>query len=305
MARVLLLGATGFLGHAVAPAIADAGHQLRVLVRNQARLPDLAGRRVDIRIGDALDAQTLRDACQGIEHVVDLVAVRRDHPQPLVDVNVDHPRLLAEAARSAGVQGVVFVSAIGSALNPRRRYLSSRWMGEEELRQSGVPTSVLRFSFILGEDGGLLIDFERAAGFGPVLVIPGSGQTRLQPIVKDDAARCVALAIGRPDLVGSSVDLGGPEVMTYETLFNLFLKARGIRKPRTKIPAGLLMPAAYIMEALLANPVVVPDELRTIQHDSLAQSLDCVLTYFGFRPLSPSLWAAEHWRKTAPQAALH
>jgi NADH dehydrogenase len=266
------------------------------MVRNQARVPGWGSRPVEVRIGDALNLDSLQIACRDVDHVVSLVAVRRDHPQSLISVNADGPRLLGEAARLAGIKSVVLVSAVGASPTPRLRYLTSRWMGEQELRGSGVPTTVLRFSFILGNDGGVLSDFERAAKFGPILVLPGGGQTRLQPIVREDAAKCIALAIGREDLFGSSLDLGGPEVMTYQTLFNIFTRARGIRKPQLSIPIPLLLLAAHVMEAVMPNPLVVPDELRTLQTDNLGDGLDCIARDFGFRPLSPSLWAAEHWR---------
>ena len=304
LARILLLGSTGFLGSKVTPALLQAGHEVHVLVRDPAKVANYKGMGVTPQQGDILDQESLKKACQGADTVISLVAVRRNQPQSYLAVNVDGPHLLAEAARQAGtVRHIVFVSAIGARQDKDYRYLTSRWMGEEELRRSGAPLTIMRFSFILGEDGGVLHDFERAARFGPVMVIPGSGEARLQPIVRDDAAACIAAAATRQDLVGHELNLGGPEILSYNQLFDLFCKARGITKSRVHVPAALLIPGAAVMEAILNNPIATPDEIRTIQLDNLAAGLDSVQTYFGFRPQAPTAWIPEHWKAPPPPPA--
>src|SRR6202030_1155017 len=114
-------------------------------------------------------------------------------------------------ARAAGAQSVILVSAIGARLDPKYKYLTSRWMGEQELAKSGVAGTILRFSFVLAEEGGVLNDFERAANFGPFLIIPGDGQAQMQPILREDAARCVVETIGKAALLGEISERGGPE----------------------------------------------------------------------------------------------
>ena len=292
---MVLLGGTGFLGRAVAHGILDAGHRLRVLVRDQQKASALRVRGAEVLVGDALDQGALRAACLGADHAVSLVAVRRNRPQSYLEVNVDGPRRLAEAAMYQRVKSIVFVSAIGAQMNPRYKYLTSRWMGEEELRKVKIPSTILRFSFILAEEGGVVSDFARAASFGPVMVIPGSGQSRIQPILRDDAARCVVGAIDRQDLLRHTLDLGGPEVLTYEQLFNLFVEARGIKKRQLKVPVPLLLPGAYLLELLMSDPPATPDEVRAIQLDNLAEGLDSVAANFAFPAQSVSAWARQHW----------
>jgi NADH dehydrogenase len=210
---------------------------------------------------------------------------------------VDGPRIMAEAAKAARVRSVVMVSAIGARLDRNYKYLTSRWMGEQELAKTGVAGTILRFSLVLAEEGGVLNDFERAANFGPFLVIPGSGQNHMQPILREDAARCVVEAIAKPELLGKIIELGGPEVVTYENIFDWFIQARGIKKPKLKLPGALLIPGAVVMETLLSNPIATPDEIRSIQLDNVADGLDSVTAHFGWRPTQPSTWAPVNWRK--------
>src|SRR5258708_32506915 len=89
-----------------------------------------------------------------------------------------------------------------------------------------------RFSLVLAEEGGVLNDFEREANFGPFLIVPGSGQAKLQPILREDAARCVVDSIGRPDLLGKIIELRGPEGVTFRTIREWFIQAPGGKKSK-------------------------------------------------------------------------
>lgn len=296
MARVLLLGSTGFVGRGVAHKLLDSGHQLRVLVRDPMKAAAFKVRGAQVIIGDALDPATVVQAAQGVDHIISLVAVRRNRPQSYLAVNVDGARIMGEAAKAAGVRSVVFVSAIGAKLDPHYKYLTSRWMGEQELAKTGVAGTILRFSMVLAEEGGVVSDFERAI-VGPFAIIPGSGQARMQPILREDVARCVVEAIAKPELLGRILDLGGPELVTYETMFDWFLQARGIKKPKLKVPVPLLIPATAVMEVLSSNPIATPDEVNMIQLDNIAGGIDSVSSNFGWRPSAPGAWAPSHWAK--------
>ncbi len=296
MARILLLGSTGFVGRGVAHKILDVGHQLRVLVRDPMKAAAFKVRGAQVVVGDALNPSTVSQAASGVEHIISLVAVRRNRPQSYLAVNVDGPRLLGQAAMTAGVQSVVFVSAIGAKLDPHFKYYTSRWMGEQELAKTGVTGTILRFSFVIAEEGGILNDFERAL-VGPFAIIPGSGQAKMQPILREDAARCIVDAVSKPELLGRIIELGGPEVVTYEAMFDWFLTARRIKKAKLKLPVPLLMAPAIAMEALSTNPPITPDEVNMIQMDNLAAGIDSVSSQFGWRPSAPSSWAPVNWQK--------
>lgn len=297
MARILLLGSTGFVGRGVAHKILDGGHQLRVLVRDPMKAAAFKVRGAQVVVGDALNVQSVMQAAQGVEHIISLVAVRRNRPQSYLAVNVDGPRILGEAAKAAQVRSVVLISVIGAKLDPHYKYLTSRWMGEQELAKTGVSGTILRFSLIIGEDGGILRDFERSL-VGPFAIIPGSGQAQMQPILREDAARCIVEAVAKPELLGKIIELGGPEVVTYETIYDWFLQARGIKKAKFKVPVPLLIPATTAMEILMTDPIATPDEVHTIQQPNLAAGIDSVSSQFGWRPGLPGAWAPTHWAKS-------
>lgn len=302
--KILVLGGTGFFGRAVSHAILDRGYDLRMLVRDPGRAGAFRVRGAELVQGNATDAAVLEKACQGVAAVVDLVAVRRNRPQSYFDVNVEAPAKLGQVAKAAGVHKVVFVSAIGARPDAVSTYLASRYAGEQALIRTGTPHTIVRFSFLLGEDGGVVDDFQRAAEFGPVIVIPGDGQQHFQPIIRDDAARCVVDSIPRADLYGKTLELGGPEILTYEQLLDFFCRARDIKKPRLKMPISLLIPGAALMDVFMPDPLVTPDELKSLRAENVADALDVVVSTFNFRPASPSAWALQHWRTNRRAAVL-
>src|SRR5438270_4800354 len=285
------------MGRAVTHKLLDSGHQVRVLVRDPMKAAAYKVRGALVVVGDAMNPASVAEAMKGVEHVIDLVAVRRNKPQSMFEVNADGPRIVGEAAKAAGVQSVILISAIGAKLDSKLKYLTSRWMGEQELAKTGVPGAVLRFSLVLGEDGGGLAEFERLSAFGPFIIIPGDGMVQYQPILRDDAARCVVEAVGKANLLGKIIELGGPEVVTFETIYDWFLDARGIKKGKVHLPPALLVPGAAVMEMLANDPLVTPDEIRSAQLPNIADGLDSVTAHFGWRPAAPSTWAATAWAR--------
>jgi uncharacterized protein YbjT (DUF2867 family) len=298
VARILVLGSTGFVGRAVAHKVLDAGHQMRVLVRDPLKAAALKVRGAQVVVGDALDPATVTQAAQGVDSIISLVAVRRNRPQSYLAVNVDGARVLGQAAMAAGARSVVFVSAIGAKLDPHFKYYTSRWMGEQELAKTGVTGTILRFSLIIGEDGGIVKEFEKTIR-GPFALIPGSGQAQIQPILREDAARCIVEAVAKPELLGKIIELGGPEVVTFETIYDWFLQARGLKKAKFKVPAPLMSLAGMAMEAVMKDPPIIPDEVRMAETPNLAAGIDSVSSQFGWRPSLPGAWAPTHWAKRA------
>src|SRR2546430_7634450 len=298
VARILLLGSTGFGERGVPHKILDLGHQLRVLVRDPMKAAAFKVRGAQVVVGDALDAAVVTQAAQGTEHIISLIAVRRNRPQSYLAVNVDGPRILGQAAQAAGVRSVVFVSAIGAKLDPHFKYFTSRWMGEQELAKTGVTGTILRFSLIIGEDGGIVKDFEKTL-FGPFAIIPGSGQSQTQPILREDAARCIVEAVAQPELLGKIIELGGPQVVTYHTTLDPSLQARRLEKAKLQLPAAVLTPGAIALEAVMKDPPVTPDEIKMAETPNLAAGIDSVSSQFGWRPSAPGAWAPSHWSKRA------
>ena len=294
--RVAVTGGTGFVGTHLVPQLLEHGHELRVIARGarSSRLPE----GLSPTFGDVVSGEGLEAAFTGADVVVNLVAVIRNQGvQTFEAVNANGTRNVVEAATRAGVRRVVQLSAIGVDPDPRFPYLFSKWQGEQWLQGSDREWVILRSSVIFGEGDGFFTLLAKAISMpAPFLVIPGDGTATFQPIAADDVARCLLAAVEDPDRAGHIYEIGGPDQMTLEEITLAVAEAIGkdwfgISKRRPlHLDPRMIRPAAAVMDRLMRNPLVTPQQLDMLVKPNVA-ARDAVLRQFGFepKPLRPNL----------------
>ena len=234
--KVLVTGASGFIGRRVVRRLLHDGHSVRALVRDperRAMLPDTA----ETAQGDVLDPGSLVRACEGVDAVAHLAAVIRESGRLTFQrVNYEGTRNVLEAAEAAGVGRFVFASTIGATSDAALPYLSSRWMAEQDVARSTVESVILRFSAGFGEGDELLNVLAAQVRLSPLVPIAGDGKARFQPIHAGDAARCLAEACQRDELGGEPLELGGPDYYTYDEMIDLIAETLGAKVAKLHLP---------------------------------------------------------------------
>src|SRR5579884_758149 len=182
--KVLVTGGTGFVGSAVVHELRARGVEVRALVRAQRKAERLERWGVEPAYGDVTDADSVLAAARGCTHVVHLVAIIRGGRREFERVMVDGTRNVLAAARAAGVERFVHMSALGVSERTRilTPYFAAKWQMEQDVADSGVEHVVMRPSFVFGRDGGVLPTFVRQVRLSPVVTIIGSGRRRIQPV---------------------------------------------------------------------------------------------------------------------------
>src|SRR3954468_3817631 len=226
---VLVTGGTGFVGGHVVAKLREHEHPIRALVRDPQKAGALAGRGCELVAGDMTDPQSLRAAVAGCDTVVHLVAIRRGRPADFERVMIQATRDLVAASREAGVGRFVLMSAAGTSKQTASTvpYFRAKWAMEEAVRASGLEHVIFRPSFVFGRDGGALPTFIRQVRYSPVTPVVGSGVSRIQPIWAEDVAAFFDAAVDRPEIGGRSFDLGGPDVVTWNGLYERIAKVLG------------------------------------------------------------------------------
>jgi uncharacterized protein YbjT (DUF2867 family) len=283
--RVLVTGATGFIGPHVVQRLVDDGHVVRVLEHTAGSSATLPSQ--EAVEGSMTDPASLRRAVDGQEAVVHLVGILSGKPEEFRSVMEEGTRDLLEAARDAGVARFVLMSALGVTEETKDLvpYYGAKWQMEQDVKASGLEHVIFRPSFVFGSEGGALGQFKKIAKLAPVTPIPGPGTQRIQPIWTDDVAAYFAAAIEKPEAANRTFELGGPDVVTWNEFWSRLKRAQGAHRPSLHIPFGLMRVQAAVLEKL-PRPPVTRDQLKMLAAgDNVVSNSDAVDT-FGL-PLVP------------------
>ncbi len=237
-ARVLVTGATGFVGRYIVRELVARGYTAACIVRDSARLrsqtTDLPTDRVEAIGGSLYDESTLAAAAKGAAAAIHLVGIISERPlggQTFERVHVEATRRVVDACKSAGVGRFVHMSALGARLHAVSDYHRTKWTAESTVRESGLDWTIFRPSIIHGYDGEFMRMMRSfvcdatvpMCGFlpAPFPVIPyfGDGQRLVQPVSVRDVARCFIASLGRHETIGGTFDLGGPKAISWKELY--------------------------------------------------------------------------------------
>ncbi len=304
MSTVLVTGANGFVGSHLVPALADGGHRVLALVRDddgaaqvRRRLSPAHRVAVEIRQGDVTKPDSLPAALAGADAVLHLAAIARDWDggATLRLVNTEGTRNILAAAGASGVRRLVHLGALGVIDDPTLHYASSKAKAMALVRESGLDWTILSPSLLFGPRDGFFNILAGLVRISPgVMPITGKGDARFQPLAATDLARAAVLTLGDDGTVGREYPLGGPRYWTYREIVEEVLRGMGRRRLLVPVPVALIRLVAGASEAIRLPFPVATDQLRQLKHDNTGP-LDCVRSGFGFQP-QPMEGALTHLR---------
>lgn len=251
--KILVTGATGYIGRRLAPLLAER-HAVRCLVRDAARAKALLPPSAELIAGDMTDLESLKAAALGVDAVVHLAALKSDE-RDIVAVNVGGARNLAEACRSAGVARVINVGSQAARMARRGDYGNTKAESDSILNSSGLEVTTLLPSVVYGpQDPGVFGKLARVASTAPVVPVIGDGRARYQPVHVDDLCAVIAGCLSRPKTAGKTYSVGGPEAVTLEGLIDLVAARAGKSPLKVHLPGPVAMLIANAMALVFASP---------------------------------------------------
>lgn len=276
---VTVFGGSGFLGRQVVRELARRGWRIRAAVRR----PDLAGALQPAgNPGQivAVQANIRREyrwsidrAVEGADAVVNLVGLlAQGGKQTFDDVMADGAHMIAEATRSAGIESMVQVSAIGADAESTSAYARAKASGEAAVLTCLPKSVVLRPSVIFGPDDDFFNRLGFLASLSPVLPLIGGGHTRFQPVFVRDVAQAVVAAVEGRAQAGTTYELGGPEVKTFRQCAEAVLEATHRKRLLVSWPFGLAKFQARFFFELLPNPLLTVDQVELLKSDNVVSA---------------------------------
>jgi len=255
--RVALIGGTGFVGSYLVDALADAGHEIRLLVRPGSEHKVRKGaQRV---AGDVSSTAALQDTLEGCDAVIYCVGLLREFPRRGITFKTTQYQGVVDtvaAAKKVGVNRLLLMSAIG-VKDPGTKYQSTKRRAEVHALESGLDVTVLRPSVIFGDPRGTM---EFATQLNRDMVRPplpavNFGGVRMSPVHVEDVAAAFVAALEDRGTIGKTLELAGPEILGWGDMVQRIASATGKSKIMLSMPLWLMKTGATLFDWLPFYPV--------------------------------------------------
>ncbi|MEJ7928987.1 SDR family oxidoreductase [Ramlibacter sp. AN1015] len=250
--RILITGATGFIGRSLALALLHDGHELVCAVRDPARLdlPPGRWRALQADLARVPDRSWWQHRLQGMDAVVNAVGIIREAPgQSFAALHERAPSELFHACAAAGVGVVVQISALGADAQAHSRYHLSKRAADDTLRALPLRGAVVQPSLVYGVGGASAALFNRMAA-APMLALPRAGRMEVQPVLIDDVVAGIRALLAQPPQEVRTIAFVGPAPMPLADYLRGLRRALRIAGPLPVLPLPV---GLFLMGARLAG----------------------------------------------------
>ena len=255
--KVLVLGATGYVGARLVPELLNRGYTVRAAGRSLEKLrkrPWSDDPGVELAEADVFDIDALKHACRDIHAVIYLIHSMNPDEKEFAKADREAANNMVRSAEEAGVERMIYLGGLGEKEHTLSKHLLSRIEVGEILQSGKVPTTVLRAAMIIGAGSASFEILRYLVERLPIMITPKWVRMVSQPIAIRNVLEYLAECLKSPETKGKTYDIGGPEVLSYQKLIRLYSEEAGIHK-RLILPIPLLTPRLSSYWIHLVTPI--------------------------------------------------
>ncbi len=260
---ILVTGASGYIGRRLTPALLGQGYRVRCLFRKPPSAPFLEGSGVEVVVGDALDAEVMGRAMEGVGAAYYLVHSMGQGEARFADLDRRAAHIFADQAGKHGVRRLIYLGGLGDDADELSQHLSSRHEVGRILLDGPSGATVLQAAIIIGPGGASFEMISALARRLPLMICPRWVETRCQPIALDDTLAYLVGCLAVPETHGRAFDIGGPEILTYKNMLKECAAVLGKRPLLITVPVLTPRLSAHWMR--LVTPVSAAIALPLIE----------------------------------------
>jgi len=307
MKKILLTGATGFIGNALTRHLAETEHAVKTLIRPSPTSPKLPrGIPLEVAVSGLNDPRGLRAALVDIDIIYHLASEERHGGEAdLLQTDIQGTKTLLKAAEDAGVDRFFYLSHLGADRASAFPVMTAKAIAEESIRKSSLDTTIIRSAVVYGQNDHFTTGLAKLLKLIPfVFFMPGDGDTLLQPLWIEDLATTLVWALDDDDTRNQAYEIGGPEQLTFREIVETLLKTLEIRRLLVPVQIPYLRFLTIFAEYLFPSPptnVFWLDYLaanRTCSLTTLPHHFNILPSYFEKRLeyLEEHKWGRKAWR---------
>jgi uncharacterized protein YbjT (DUF2867 family) len=284
--RVLVTGASGYIGGRLVPELLARGYKVRAMVRGDSPVYSALWPNAEIAVADALKSGPLKEALEGIDTAYYLLHSLQLGPKGFELADIKAAQNFRRAAEEKQIKRIIYLGGLGDLRSPLSSHLRSRIEVAEELKRGKIPVTILRAAIIIGSGSASYEIIKHLVRRLPVILIPHWAKNRCQPIAIRDVIKYLVGVLEIPQAAGREFDIGGPDILTYEKMLKTL--AILLHKRKVFIPFFFSNIRFYAYFASLLTPVPNPITqclMEGLKNEVVCQE-DSIRSLLPFEPIS-------------------
>ena len=248
------------------------GYRIKVATRS----PNLANSiRVSGNIGQVetsrvniFDEQSISDFIKGSNYVINLIGILNETRKYKFNyIHAGLPKKIARLSREMDVERFIHISALGSEIGSKSRYLSSKAQGEEAIFSENSNSSVIKPSLVFGYDDNFFNQFASILSLVPIFPLIGYGNTKFQPVYVEDLAKLIVSHL-KDDNKKDVYEIGGNEIYSLKQILEFIVKIT--KKKRLLVPIPFSISKLFITPLqIMPKPLITYDQIESLKKDNI------------------------------------